>query len=131
MPKGAIVAFLPDPKASEYHDDASLRKWLGRQGWAICDGHNGTPNLNYRMLLGTVRMERAGQVQGSRTHRHRFRGRTELSSRARQARFQEGLGQGRWIRIPEGRHEHPVVGVTDPAEHLPLSTRVLFIMKVR
>ncbi|BCX88891.1 hypothetical protein MIN45_P1261 [Methylomarinovum tepidoasis] len=130
LPRGTILAFLPDPGASEYHDDASLRRWLKAQGWAICDGRDGTPDLNYRMLLGATRMQMAGKRQGSRRHRHRFQGQTR-SFQGRQVSLMEGRGPGRWLQVPVGGHKHRLEGATDAAEHLPLSVGVLFIMKIR
>ncbi len=128
LPKGAIIAFLPDPNSKDYADDRSLGRWLLSRGWAICDGTGGTPNLNFRMLLGATRMETAGQSQGTRTHRHRVQGKT-TAIQTRQQTIRQGIAPR--IRVPAGRHRHEVTAITDPAEHLPLSTRVIFIMKIR
>ncbi len=128
LPKGSIIAFLPDPRSKDYSDDESLRRWLASQGWAICDGTRGTPNLNFRVLLGSTRMETAGQPQGTRTHRHRLRGKTS-ATQDRQQTVRQGVAP--LIRVPSGRHRHELTAITEPAEHLPPSTRVIFIMKMR
>lgn len=128
VPKGAIIAFMPDPDSKDYSDEQSLRRWLKDQGWLICDGENGTPDLNYRMLLGTDRPSVAGQNQGSRTHAHRVRGDTDIAH-GREDSVRDGIR--RLVRMPAKGHKHRIDTVTERAEHLPLSTRVLFIMKVR
>lgn len=127
VPKGSIVAFLPDRDSREHQDPEALRAWLRARGWAICDGSEGTPDLNFRMLLGTVHPEEAGQNLGSRTHDHRLRGETGA------AYGREGTilsGRGFRVQVPESGHHHRLEGTAEGAEHLPLSVRVLFIMKV-
>jgi len=128
LPRGSILAFFPDPKSGDYSDLPSLKRWLGAQGWAICDGSEGTPDLNYRMLLGTIHPEEAGQNLGSRTHDHKSRGETGAAYGRDHAFL---TGRGHIIRVPEGGHRHRLDGRTESSEHLPLSLRVLFIMKVR
>jgi hypothetical protein len=128
MPVGSIVAFLPDPESPAYADEGELRKWLLEQGWRICDGTEGTPDLNYRLLLGTVHPPDAGQNLGSRTHEHQLRGRTGAAMGRERALT---TGRGPAVRMPAEGHEHRVDLSSDKAEHLPLSTRVLFIVRVR
>ncbi len=127
LPKGSIIAFLPDPQSKDYSDDASLRRWLASHGWAICDGTRGTPNLNFRLLIGSTRMETTGQSVGTRTHRHRVQGKTN-GTQTRQQTVRQGVAP--LIRVPAGRHRHELTATTEPAEHLPPSTRVIFIMKI-
>lgn len=128
LPKGAIVAFLPDPQSPDYSDAASLARWLAAQGWAICDGSGGTPDLNYRMLLGTVHPQEAGQHLGARTHDHRATGDTGPAV-GREHRIRAGVGHA--LAVPADGHRHDIEARTTSAEHLPLSMRVIFILKVR
>jgi hypothetical protein len=128
LPKGAIVAFVPDARSQSYSDLAGLKRWLRIRGWAICDGTEGTPDLNYRMLLGTVHPEETGQNLGSRTHDHSVSG-DAASAFGRDHHIRSGLGRVR--RIPAQGHKHKVEARTAQAEHLPLSLRVLYIMKTR
>ena len=128
LPKGSIVAFLPDLKSAEYSDPDSLKRWLRKQGWAICDGSDGTPDLNYRMLLGTIHPEEAGGNLGSRTHDHRITGNADnVFGREHQVRS----GVGRALRVPSDGHKHKLDAGTTQVEHLPLSLRVIYIMKTR
>ncbi len=77
LPRGAIVAFMPDFRGADYSDTKGLRRSLAGQGWAFCDGKDGTPDLHARMLIGTERPEDAGQRLGSRDHAHRLSGTTD------------------------------------------------------
>lgn len=128
LPKGSIVAFLPDPKSTDYSNPDSLKRWLREQGWAICDGSEGTPNLNYRMLLGTIHPEEAGQNLGSRTHDHRISGNAD-SNFGREHQMRSGVGRA--LRVPADGHKHKLDAGTTKVEHLPLSLRVLYILKIR
>lgn len=127
LPKGAIVAFLPDAQSKDYADAEGLKRWLREQGWALCDGGAGTPDLNYRMLLGTVHPEEAGRYLGSRTHNHRVGGDTGTAYGGEQA-VRTGLGFA--LRLSEEGHRHKLAARTDNAEHLPLSMRVVYIIKI-
>jgi hypothetical protein len=128
LPKGAIVAFLPDPQSREYSDLKGLKSWLREQGWALCDGSEGTPDLNYRMLLGTIHPQEAGQNLGSRTHDHRITGNADAPF-GRDHNIRSGVGRA--LRVPADGHKHRLDAGTDQAEHLPLSLRVIYIMKIR
>lgn len=52
--------------------------WSGQldaipDGWVLCDGQNGTPDLSNRFVLGAHTAEYLGSTGGSRTHQHRSR----------------------------------------------------------
>lgn len=128
FPRGTIVAFLPDFGGGLYSDPKGLRRWLAAQGWAICDGTDGTPDLHNRMLMGTERPEDAGQQIGSRNHDHRVSGNTD-DAYGRNRDFPTGRGYS--VRIPEDSHRHTIQGQTDRVEHIPPSTQVVFIIKTR
>ena len=128
LPKGSIIAFLPDPNSADYSDMAGMRRWLGGKGWAICDGRNGTPDLHGRYLLGTEEYKDAGQRLGSSTHQHKIRSRTGREE-GRTRRFNTGGGYA--IRLPQEGHAHSIDALASPQENLPLSTRVIFIIRVK
>jgi hypothetical protein len=128
LPRGAIIAFMPDFRGVDYSDTKGLRRWLAGQGWAVCDGKDGTPDLHARMLIGTERPEDAGQRLGSRDHAHRLSGTTD-DVYGRDRDFPTGRGYS--VRIPEDSHRHGIQGQSDRVEHLPPSTQVVFIIKTR
>ena len=127
LPIGTIVAFIPH-MGSEYRDLAELRRWLDQQGWAICDGSRGTPDLRDRMLLGTVDADRTGERLGSWEHEHRIRGETGIPARRNR---DTPTGRLQLRQIPDDQHKHRLDMKSDKVEHLPPSVRVLFIMKLR
>ena len=128
VPTGAIMAFMPRMTGGDYGNASELRAWLARQGWAICDGTGGTPDLRNRMLLGTTDLFSVGQRMGSWEHAHRIRGETGIPVRRNR---NTPTGRLQNLQIPDDQHRHRVDMEADKAEHLPPSMRVLFIMKVR
>jgi hypothetical protein len=128
VPTGSVMAFVPNMTGGDYGTTSQLRAWLARQGWAICDGTRGTPDLRNRMLLGTTDASTVGQRIGAWEHDHRVRGETGIPVR-RNRNTPTGRLQNQ--QIPNDQHRHRVDMKADKAEHLPPSMRVLFIMKVR
>jgi hypothetical protein len=127
VPVGTIVAFMPRA-GSEYRGAGGLRGWLARRGWAICDGSGGTPDLRDPMLLGTTDPSRTGERLGARDHAHQVRGETGTPVRRNRS---TPTGRQQLRQIPDEQHRHSLRLDTGEADHLPPSTRVLFIMKVR
>jgi hypothetical protein len=116
------------PQASGFTGTQSeLRTWLAARGWAICDGTRGTPDLRDRMLLGTTDATLVGTRLGSREHSHRVRGET---GRPVLRNRHTPTGRAELKHLPDDQHRHSVDLATDRAQHLPPSTRVLFIMKL-
>jgi hypothetical protein len=128
VPTGAIMAFMPNMTGGDYRNASELRAWIARQGWAICDGTGGTPDLRNQMLLGTTDVSSVGQRLGSWDHTHRIRGETGIPVR-RNRNTPTGRLQNQ--QIPDDQHRHRVDMEANKAEHMPPSMRVLFIMKVR
>jgi hypothetical protein len=128
VPAGSIVAFMPRMDGGDYSDMAGLQRWLDRQGWAICDGSGGTPDLRNRMLLGTTELGTIGQRLGDWDHDHRVRGDTDAPVRRNRS---TPTGRQQLRQIPDDQHRHRLDVTTDKVRHLPPSMTVLFIMKVR
>ena len=128
LPKGSIVAFMPDTDSGPYTDLGSLRSWLKQRGWAICDGSEGTPNLHYRFLLGTERPADTGQRIGQRSHEHQVTGETDP---AQGSRRHHGSGHKFPVSAYPDGHRHRYGGVSEEASNLPPSMTVMFIMKTR
>jgi hypothetical protein len=127
LPVGSIVAFAP--AASGFSGTADeLRAWLDARGWALCDGTRGTPDLSGRMLLGTTDAGRVGERLGSQDHDHRVQGES-AAPLLRNRHTRVGLAELK--HLPDDQHRHRVDITSDRAGHLPPSTRVLFIMKLR
>lgn len=127
LPIGSIVAFAPAASGLGGSTE-QLRAWLDARGWAICDGTRGTPDLRGRMLLGTTDPTRVGERLGSQDHDHRVQGESGAPAlRNRHTR----VGHAELKHLPDDQHRHRIDINSERAGHLPPSTRVLFIMKLR
>lgn len=127
VPVGSIVAFAPAASGLGGTTE-ELRAWLDSRGWAICDGTRGTPDLRGRMLLGTTDAARVGERLGSQDHDHRVQG--ESSAPVLRNRHTR-VGHAELKHLPDDQHRHRIDINSERAGHLPPSTRVLFIMKLR
>lgn len=93
-------------------------------GWALCDGTNGTPDLSTRFIRSAVPAYPPGTTGGSNTHIHDFT--TDGHSHT----LVDGLP------IAEGAERSDVVseevdtGTTQPGDNEPLYYALAFIMKL-
>lgn len=115
VPVGTIVPWFPPsiPKAGE-----PLGAVVPR-GWALCDGSNGTPNLQDRFVRGTLDPKSINQEGGSKTHNH--------SASFSGTRFEaDNIGRN---GTGATRHDGNVISISE-AETLPLYTTLAYIMKL-
>lgn len=71
-----VLGVIGDPGAGDETGDnvpaGVIVMWSGTlasipEGWALCDGNNGTPDLRDRFILGTAAGEQPGALGGSHT----------------------------------------------------------------
>jgi len=113
-------------------------------GWALCDGHDGTPDLRNRFVLGVGAVEYLGSTGGSHTHKHRARNHSHQidppAVRRRPVYGFSGYGstgsRGRYSRLPEQTVDlrafksGPTIVTPDSVSHLPPYYKIAFIMKL-
>ena len=115
-------------------------------GWALCDGSNGTPDLRNRFVLGVGAAEYLGSTGGTDVHRHRTRDhdhRIDIPPvRMRHFRGYSGYGYGSrgtlsgYYMFPRQTYDvrpfrSGTSGVTpESASNLPPYYRIAFIMKL-
>ncbi len=63
--------------AVEAYLQGMILMWSGTldnipDGWAVCDGSNGTPDLSNRFVIGSAHLSPPHETGGSTTHRHFF-----------------------------------------------------------
>ncbi|MBY3044845.1 hypothetical protein [Rhizobium leguminosarum] len=68
VPKGTVIAWNPPPEAMKWIGDTSVDITVP-DGWALCDGTRGTPNLIDRFVLGSAPLQ-IGQTGGAASHSH-------------------------------------------------------------
>ena len=93
-------------------------------GWALCDGDNGTPDLDARFVQGAGIVRTPGQVGGSSSHTHPF---------SDVAHVHEIIGGG---QVSAGADFSNFVGgtivsgTTDSGSNVPLYHALCHIMKL-
>lgn len=79
VPAGTVIAWFPSAERGEAEIDPEFRtaRIIPPNGWALCDGTNGTPNLVDRFVLGTTTFDQLGRTGGNPEKTHTHSGRTE------------------------------------------------------
>lgn len=103
------------------------------EGWALCDGTNGTPDLLYRFVLGATSDVTIGSTGGTDIHNHDFTSNTHrhdiptdlLDVVTDTGAEICGTKQGDVVSSLE-----TVTGTTDNTSHMPPWYRLAFIMKL-
>ncbi len=101
--------------------------WSGKEssipdGWALCDGTNGTPDLRGRFVIGSSSEYASHSVGGSTTidlkHTHDYEGTTVRTpdSKPDIVRFREGDTTGSVYDMPSEDHTHQYSGTTKVSE---------------
>lgn len=96
-------------------------------GWAVCDGSNGTPDLRDRFQMGVSDFADVGRTLGSSTHSHNASGRTTFEV--------EGTRHGpegadNFTGRPNWNHKHDFNIQTSSSSNIPPAMTMLFIMKL-
>jgi hypothetical protein len=107
-------------------------------GWALCNGQNGTPDLQDRFIRGVKTGENPGPTGGSETHSHVVNGHTHTLPKT----TGNTSGGGGYVAFGRnagltGNHSHPLGGNTGASapgtnaqNHLPPFFKLAFIMKL-
>ena len=92
------------------------------EGWGLCN-----PSMDGLFLVGTARLDKVGDPVGTEKHRHEHDLRTDIAGGWRKD-HPEAADQ----HVTEGQnwvHRHEVEGQLDEAEHLPPTTKVVFLCR--
>lgn len=106
----------------------TIKIWKGAigtipDGFFLCDGNNGTPNLLNRMVIATGGFPIPGWFGGAVTHIHTET--FEVEACIDHSEVQTGFG----INVAAFEHEHGHEINIDPANHLPPYYALAFMMK--
>jgi len=93
-------------------------------GWVLCDGNNGTPNLQDRFLVGAGVSYAVGATGGSTNQTHTFTSNNHSHSLAGLKEVQSGTGLGSWT------DSVAVTGTTNSSNNRPPFYALAYIMKL-
>jgi hypothetical protein len=97
-------------------------------GWHICDGTNGTVNLENRLPYGASGDAQLGELAGSPSHTHTFSGTTSKPAGVDNTHVvQDGHSS---LTVKGTDHTHTYSGTTSEANNLPPVTFIYFIQKI-
>jgi Phage Tail Collar Domain len=116
FPKGTILPFAGNLQAVP-------------QGWALCDGNNGTVNLVNRIPIGTATVTQVGVLDGSQTHTHPFDGTTSRPNGVDNTHVVQDDHSPLTVKGTD--HTHTYSGTTGPGSSMPPVTFLFFIQKVQ
>ena|ERR1700681_659520 len=104
------------------------------QGWAICDGTNGTPDLRGKYLVGVDALADIGKNVGNEKHNHNVsvRGTTDSARSAPDGWGFDGPDRGKAPQATGLDHTHGFTGAggTDYSYNAPPSVTVIYLMKL-
>lgn len=119
VPKGGIIAWYPGEQYREKRPDGTM-KIKAPDGWAICDGKNGTPDLQNRFIMGSG--DAPDKTGGNAQHNHG--GKVKESGASKRVAAIAGLVRASTHASPVD-HNHEL----GPASNLPPYRTLIFIMK--
>lgn len=114
VPAGTVLAWRPTAAHVENADDPAHAVIRPPEGWALCDGQDGRPDLRGRFVRGVGELGAVGVSGGTETHDH-------------------GLKPGTVARIAGlvKAATTALVGVTEAAQpHLPPFLQLVYIVKL-
>jgi len=103
--------------------------WTGNpvyvpDGFVICDGSNGTPDLRDRFIVGALSTYGVGEKNGVTVHVHTFRSDSHMHTRPAGDVVQSGTARDKDANLRID------TGTTDPADHTPPFYALCFLMKL-
>ena len=121
VPKGAVIPWRPTEKNLRT-DNAENTYLAPPEGWALCDGENGTPDLRDRFVLGSVTYGELGAAGGAQKHAH-----TASSTKSADKWDQHG-GMGSGYKQTKDSHTHAITVAS--VGHMPPFVKLAYIMKL-
>lgn len=91
-------------------------------GWFLCDGTNGTPDLRNKFVVGAGDTYAVGANGGSEDHPHNFRGNGHSHINTGGAVIKE------FVAIPTDFASEEISGETDNGSTLPLYYSLAYVM---
>lgn len=117
VPAGTIIAW--SPRNDQQWKDNGAVKFAVPEGWAVCDGSLGTPDLREKFIRGTALPDDVGKPGGSSTHAHS----ATIFGSSFEARNARESDTAAW------RRDGQVITVK-PSENLPPYLTLVYLIKL-
>ena len=127
VPAGTIIAW--SPPAGNVVTTAQGKRVIPPDGWAICDGTNGTPDLRGSFLRGSTDPSTLLQSGGAESHTHKV----NISTQNAHLKEFDGSDANGSMQKDGGQrinHNHVVDFTTAPVSNLPPFVTVQYIIKL-
>lgn len=121
--------FVPTPSLQRKYMTGAIVLWSGAivdipDGWVICDGNNGTPDLRDRFIVGAGDTYAVDAVGGAVTHGHTF------TSDGHTHDIPAGANIAAGANFNDTSNQSQATGTTQPTSSLPKYYALAFIMKL-
>ena len=122
-----LINLITEKVLKEFSGQISL--WSGAivdipDGWVLCDGSNGTPDLRNRFIPGAGSGYAVGATGGTTNQTHNFTSTAHDHVLTGAKEVQSGDG---WS---EATNSVQVIGTTDAADNRPLFYALAYVMRV-
>jgi len=122
-----LINLITEKVLKEFSGQISL--WSGAivdipDGWVLCDGSNGTPDLRNRFIPGAGSGYAVGATGGTTNQTHNFTSTAHDHVLIGAKEVQSGVG---WS---EATNSVQVIGTTDAADNRPLFYALAYVMRV-
>jgi len=123
VPQGTVIPWSP-PDSAIRTDNVGNEHIVAPDGWALCDGEDGTPDLRNRFVLGTTDPKVVGSLAGSASHAHPN---VSTGQPAKGGAGEHRAGVGVKFPYATGNHTHAIT--LKPAAIDPPHAKLVFIIK--
>lgn len=125
IPRGTIIAWYP--QADSLVGDTKSPTYECPDGWAVCNGDNGTPDLRDKFIRGGDRLPILGASGGGGSETHTHSGLAQARSPTNQPEIYRRVGATR-IYAAQAAHTHDLA--IAESNHVPPYHTLIFIMKL-
>ena len=129
VPKGTVLAWWPPPESQQRVWVEELNQFhvtvAPPQGWLLCNGLSGTPDLRGRFVRAIGTYEDIGETGGSEKHAHQIKGKTGYDSDG----FAGGVESSDNFRGTNWNHRHFLDLPSELSDGLPPYATLVYVMK--
>lgn len=118
VPRGTVLPWVP--QQNDLRTDNGVVSWKPPEGWVLCDGTQGTPNLINRFIRGAMNTDQTAGGQENHTHQ------VDLAGAIRSPESNTPMVYG--LNAPQMWHTH--LATVSSVSNMPPFVSLLYIMKL-